>query len=122
MAIYTRFGSEVQLLTARLVPVWIERLPGEIKWHYAEKKPSKRTEAIDAMPCWHVTAKDKKSGRMICDGKLISANEFRADDGAAEIHDTMQKINPDHRDRFMEWAQGRMEAAAFGPVDKKMIA
>ena len=39
MAIYTRFGSEVTLCDARLIPIWIEKRPTETKWHYT--KPTK---------------------------------------------------------------------------------
>ena len=120
MAIYTRFGSEIELLTARLLPIWIERLPGEIKWHYTERKPSKRTKEITIMPCWHVTAKDVESGEPICGGGTFSANELKADNGMTEIYDAMWKLNPVHKDGFQDWCNGKVQATDF--ESEKMVA
>lgn len=122
MAIYTRFGSEVELLTACLVPIWIEELPGEIKWHYSEKKPTKRTKKITAMPCWHVTGKDVESGELICDGGTFSANELRADNGTNEIYEAMWKLNPKHKDGFQDWCAGKVPITHFEIIDEKMVA
>src|SRR5215813_13472384 len=94
MAIYTRFGTPVQLKSAREVPVWIERRPGEIKWHYTEPKRTKKTLELDCVPVWHVTAEatDGSAPRMICDGQELCVNEFRADDGFREIIATCEAM------------------------------
>lgn len=120
MAIYTRQGSELTLLTARLVPVWIETRRGEIKWHYSEPKKTRKTIKIDLMPCWHVTAK-YHDGESVFGGKLFSANALVADNGSLEVHEVLHKINPDHRDRFLDWAKGCLPATAFGEVSSKEI-
>ena len=98
--IYSRFYVPVNFLTAREVTVWIEKLPGEIKWHYAKPKPSKRTQRIDPTPVWHVTAEyaansedgSIKKGMPVCDGQLICVNEFRAEKGTVEINDACKAV------------------------------
>ena len=122
MAIYTRFGSEIELLTARLCPVWIEQVPGEIKWHYSEKKPTKRTKELHVMPCWHCTAKYVDNGEPVCDGKWLNPNMFRADDGIGEIWKKLWELNPGDKDRFQEWTMSKLEATAFAVIEDKMVA
>jgi hypothetical protein len=122
MAIYTRIGSEIELLTARLVPVWIERLQGGIKWHYSEMKPSKRTKQITMMPCWHVTAKYVEDGEAVCDGKWLNANTLKADDGMGEILKVIWILNPIDQQRFEDWMTNRTEAGSFDKIEEKMVA
>lgn len=95
MAIYSRCGAPVKLITARQRTVYIEERPGEIKWHYKEPKPVKRTRRIDAVLVWHVTAEmtgsypdgSGKIGERLADGREITVNELRADEGWPEIED-----------------------------------
>lgn len=122
MAIYTRFGSEIELLTARLIPIWIEQLPGEIKWHYSEKKPSKRTREITVMPCWHVTAKYVEDGKLVLDGQEFSSNELRADGAVQEIYQAMWTINPAHKDAFQDWCAGKKPIEYFSANFDKTLS
>ncbi len=122
MAIYTRFGSEIELLTARLCPVWIEHLAGEIKWHYSEKKPTRLTKELTVMPCWHCTAKYVDTGEPVCDGQWMNPNMFKADDAIGEIWQKLWELNPSHRQKFEDWCNGKVQAIDFECIDQKMVA
>ena len=94
MAIYTRFGTRVEFVSAEEVPVLIERTrDAETRWHYPEKLPKKRskTSEYEEVPVWHAVAKAADSGRLIVDGGQIPDHEFRADDGWREIVAAMRK-------------------------------
>jgi hypothetical protein len=123
MAIYTRFGSEVKLITARLIPVWIEKLPSEIKWHYAAKKPSKRTERIDEVPLWHIQA-EHVDGDKCCDGKWVSNHVYVADGGWAEIQTECERLNPGDAWKYTQWNANKKAKAGdiFDPEPEKNIA
>ena len=95
MAIYTRFGTRVEFVSAEEVPVLIERTRNaETRWHYPEKLPKKRskTSEYEEVPVWHVVAKDAETGRLIVNGNQIPAGDFRADEGWREIVDTMRNL------------------------------
>lgn len=116
MAIYTHYGTRVDFLTAQFVPVWIERVAGEIKWHYAEKKPTKRTKELREEPVWHVTGKFD-DGKPLHEGKLVSLAGFVADDGINEIVAECHRLNPDHAAKFNEWNKtGAPNASHFFPT------
>jgi hypothetical protein len=88
MAIYTRFGTRVEFVSAEEVSVLIERTRDAVtRWHYPEKLPKKRnkTSEYEEVPVWHAVAKDAETGRLIIDGGQIPGNEFKADDGWREI-------------------------------------
>lgn len=123
MAIYTRFGSLVRLTAARMIPVWIEHLGSEIKWHYAEKKPTRRTKELREEPVWHVTA-EYEDGGLVCDGKWLNLSGFVADDGINEIIAKCHDIAPDVPAKFEQWnkAGGPEASALFEAVDLKMVA
>lgn len=127
MAIYTRFGSEVELLTARLVPVWVERKRGEIKWHYSAPKPTRQTIKIEEMPMWFVTAKytdEGLAGEMVCDGKLVNPATLKADGGSREIWERMHVLNPWDAAADEKWnkANGPRASELFATVQEKMVA
>ena len=92
MTIYTRFGTPVVFKTAKQIPVWIERRAGEILWHYLEPQRTKRTQEVDRIEHWHVTAEDANTGKMLCDGQLMDSNRFVADNGIAEIFDACEAV------------------------------
>jgi len=95
MAIYTRFGTRVEFVSAEQVSVLIERTrDAETRWHYPEKLPKKRskTSQYEEVPVWHVVAKDADTGRLICDGDQIPAGDFRADEGWREVVDMCAKL------------------------------
>lgn len=124
MAIYTRFGSEIELLTSRLVPIWVEHKPGEIKWHYsAPKKVGKRSK-VNEMPMWFVTARYIEDGKPVCDGKLFNGAELKADEGSREIWLKMHELNPDHKAKDELWNKAGSPSASeiFEPVELKMVA
>lgn len=123
MAIYTRFGEEVQFKSARLAPVWVERLSNEIKHHYQPKQPTRRTKSLELMPFWFVTATGD-GARALCEGKWLNAYDFRADDGIREIHETLFKLNPDHAAKEEEWnkADGPQADELFPVIDERMVA
>lgn len=48
MAIFTRFGTRVEFVSAEAVPVLIEETQdGERRWHYPEKLPAKRRKTSE---------------------------------------------------------------------------
>jgi hypothetical protein len=123
MAIYTRFGLEVTLCDARLIPVWIETGRGSIKWHYEKPKLSKNRK-VEEYPQWHYRGWLTESGRPVCDNKWVAVNTLRADDGIKEINNKLDELNPDHVDKFSEWnKEGAPEASHFFPqASEKEIA
>lgn len=101
MAIYSRNGAPVEIVTAREVPVWVVRKPGRIDWEYAEPKP-RRGHKVELIHVTHVTAKQvgpypdgsgvKSIGEMIRDGEEFPESDLRADDGAREIGETCRAL------------------------------
>jgi hypothetical protein len=104
MAIYTRWGVRVNLLSADLIPVWIEQRRGEIKWHYSEPRRTKQTVEVERVSIWHVTAeyaehsKDGscKPGMKLWYGRSEPTNSLVADDGIREINNKCRELNPAH--------------------------
>lgn len=98
--IYTCFFSPVKLLTARHVPVWIEKRRGEIKWHYSEPKRTKKTLEINHLYVLHVTAEyleasedgSIKAGMPVFNGEEFCANELKATDGVREIDRECERL------------------------------
>lgn len=123
MAIYTRFGSRVEFTAARMIPVWIERLAGEIKWHYRPKAPTRRTKEIREEPVWHVTAV-YDGGEVVCGGKWMNLGGFVADGGISEIMARCHELAPDAPEKFEQWskADGPDASALFDPIEAKMVA
>lgn len=117
MAIYTRFGSEVTLCDARLIPVWIETGRGEIKWHYSQPKPRKRCK-VEERPVWHYRGWNAANGSPICDNKWVPASSLKADDGWEEIQAKLDELCPDGTERFQQWnTKDAPEASAlFIPI------
>ena len=105
MAIYTRFGSRVVLLSAELVKVWttfgnMGNGP-ELKWHYQEPRRTtkwRKDVKVEAIHAWHFTARydDDRPGHggtSPLEGSR-SINDLRADGGIKEIHDECCRLNP----------------------------
>jgi hypothetical protein len=87
MTIYARYGGiAVTFKAAQLRPVWVERRPGEVKWHLIEPKRTKLTQKIERFEHWYVVAQFVESGRLVAEGNFIDSNAFVADDGIREIH------------------------------------
>lgn len=129
MAIYTRFGSRVALLSARMIPVWIEHTGAAIKWHYRERLPTKRTKELRESPEWFVTGRfdDDREGhggqKPLHDGKLAFWGGFVADDGAKEILTRCQELAPQELEKFERWnrADGPKASELFELADTKSI-
>lgn len=103
MAIYTRFGKEVNFTAAKIIPMWSEYRNGEILHHYSRPESTKRTKKIEEMPTWHVTAIYAADGHALSDGKYTAAGNFVADDGIREIHDVMHALRPSWEDDWNRW-------------------
>jgi hypothetical protein len=52
-AIYTRFGEEVHLTEARLIPLWFVRRAYEVKSYYTKPKKLPRNARVKEFPSWH---------------------------------------------------------------------
>ncbi len=102
MAIYTRYGSVVTITEMRLIPVWIERHPSEIRWHYKRPEKAPKTSVIEETPIWFYRGK-YENGEDVCDGKWVTCNDLRADDGWKEIETKMAELNPEDIRKFNEW-------------------
>lgn len=124
MAIYSRYGDAVKITSARLVPVWIERRQGEIRWHYKAKKPGKHTDKIEEQPVWHVIATYEKDGDPVVDGKLFPISNLVADHGFKELVEVCEGINPQDAAYLEQWvkADGPELLALFHPIEEKLIA
>lgn len=109
MAIYTRFGSRVQFLTADLLKVWTtlgDLGDGEgyrLAWHYSEPKRTKKWRKgveTDVMNVWHVTTRydDDRPGhggtKPISGSRPIS--DYVADGAIQEIIAECHRLNPAH--------------------------
>lgn len=78
MAIFTRFGTRVEFVSAEAVPVLIEQTrDGERRW--------RATSEYEEVDVWHARAKDAETERPIAGGGQIPSHEFVADDGFREI-------------------------------------
>lgn len=128
MAIYTRFGMRVKVTEARMIPVWIERLPSEIRWHYAPKKATRRTKELREEPVWHIKATydhgDDMDGALVCDGKWMALDGFVADNGIRELHEHCHTLNCDDLFKFAEWrkANGPKASELYKLEPKNNIA
>jgi hypothetical protein len=102
MAIYCRIGVRVNLLSARLVPVWVEHKPYETKWHYSEPKKVGKRSKVDLLHIWHATAEyaemsrdgSCKPGMILWNGNEDPEVSFVADGGLKEIRDEFYRLNP----------------------------
>ena len=125
MAIYTRFGTAVELTEACFSPIWIERRSGEIKRHFTKPKRTKRTLEIEETVGLFVRVKvvDQRqdhgpSGRMLYDGKWMDLIHLVADDGIRELHNKFgQMIGADELAKFESWnKKDGPEATALWPI------
>ena len=117
MAIYTRFGSRVQFVSARVVKVWTTLgnigKGHELKWHYTEPKRTKswrKDVEVDWMDVWHITARydDDRPGHggtKPIEGERL-ASDFVADNAMHEILAECYRLNPEDATK---------ERAKFGP-------
>ena len=99
MAIYTRFGSEVTLCDARLIPIWIEKRPTETKWHYTKPTKTGKNAKIEEYPIWH-------------------------DGGWQEIQAKLDELCPDGSEKFEQWNKKDAPSAThfFPPILAKEAA
>jgi len=124
MAIYARFGTPVDFVSARFFPVWIEQRPGAIKWHYREPKKIGKKASVKVTPIMHVQAIDLADHNdPLYDGKWVDTNSFRADDGMKEITARVMELYPDAQADYDKWnkADGPEAHALFPPVDSPEI-
>lgn len=106
MAIYTRMGSRVQFVSARMVKVWttLGNIGNgyELRWHYAEPKRTSRwrkdvkVETMDFV--WHARA-TYEGGAPVCDGDEIPLSGFVADGAIQEIVAECYRLNPEDAER-----------------------
>lgn len=110
MAIYASGHLRVNFVTARLVPVWVEKKPADIKWHYSEPKRVGKRSKVRREDIWHVTAEyaeASKDGSCRPGMKLYGGREepifpgFKADGGIREILDECYRINPGDAERYL---------------------
>ena len=107
MAIYAPFGGLIRLTAARIVTVWVETMPGEIKWHYAEPKKIGKRSTVETMQVWHVKAEWPDTARPVWNGQEEPCGSLRADDGWPEIEAELYRLNP---------ADAEIERARFAEV------
>lgn len=126
--IYTRFGTQVCLTSAVVFPVWIERLAGEIRWHF--KGPERSKGKVEVLPIWFATALsiDERDGHTpkgepILDHKAIHTALFKADGGAGEIERRCQDLAPDQMQKLTRWAESdELEVTdLFAKADPDMV-
>lgn len=112
MSIYTRMGSPVQFVSARMLKVWttIGNIGNgvELRWHYSEPKRTSRWRKdvkVEVMEfVWHAKA-NYLDGEPVCGGDEIPLSGFVADDAIQEIVAECYRLNP---------ADAAREKAAFG--------
>jgi hypothetical protein len=119
MAIYTRFGGEVTICEARLIPVWVVKLPAEIKWFYS--KPTRRFKNVREMPFWHYRGVYTDIGNPVCDGKWCDAANLVADSGWQEIDARLIELCPDGPEKYQERNKADAPAAShfFPPISER---
>jgi len=122
MAIYTRFGTAVTLCDARLIPVWIEKTPSEVRWHYSKPKARKGAK-VEEHPMWHYRGW-YADGKPVCDNKWVDANGLKADDGWKEIEAKLLELCPDGQEKYEQWNKSGAPQAShfFPPIDAKEAA
>jgi hypothetical protein len=128
MAIYTRFGGEVEITHARFIPVWVERTPDAIRWHYSRPKKTRAGAKIEEVPIWHYRGRyvgDSNPRHWhVCDGKWVDANSLKADGGWPEIEAKLIELCPDGPAKYREWNKAGAPAAShfFPPITEKEAA
>ena len=124
MAIYTRFGSEVTLCDARLIPIWIEKRPTETKWHYTKPTKTGKNAKIEEYPIWHYRGWYSEKGDPVCDNKWVDANGLKADGGWQEIQAKLDELCPDGSEKFEQWNKKDAPSAThfFPPILAKEAA
>jgi hypothetical protein len=122
MAIYV-FGEEIEIIEARMLPVWIENRPGEIRWHYGPPKKLSKKSSVTEQPMWHVKAKWKDSGKSLSDGKWLTLTHIKADDGMHEIFPVLHALAPEEIVKFGKWnTTADLKASdIFDPVDPSEV-
>ena len=123
MAIYTRFGSEVKLTEARLIPVWIVKHPSKVKWHYTPQDWGKTVVRVDETPIWHVKGEYGEGG-LLCDGKWVVLSDLVADGGWKTIQDECERLNPENAKKYHLWNQtgGAAASEIFKPEPVANVA
>jgi hypothetical protein len=124
MAIYTRFGSEITICDARLIPVWVETRPGEIKWHYAKPDKVRKNATVEERPIWHYRGWFADNGEPLHGNKWVEASGLKADDGWPEIKRKLDELCPDGAEKFEAWNKAGAPAAShfFPPVAAREVA
>jgi hypothetical protein len=104
MAIYTRYGPEVIITAARILPIWRKVAPSKISLHIKKPTQPKRGKVtIEESPNWYVKCHYAEGLEPIHNGKWTSPWWFVADDGAREISDLLVKLNPEDSAKWYEW-------------------
>jgi hypothetical protein len=116
MAIYTRFGSEIEIIDARMIPVWVIHKGHEVIWEYAKPKKPLRHWEVTEQPTWHYRGYYKDNSSPVCDGKWVDANSLKADGGWSEIQKQLLNFAPGAQRKYEEWnKKGAPEASHFFP-------
>lgn len=122
MGIYI-FNTEIEILEARMIPVWIEVGPGRIRWHYGPPRRIPKKAKVDIMPVWHIKAK-WKDGELLHQGRWRNLTGVNADGGISEIYDRCKELAPLEAGKFEQWnkTDGPEATVLFEPVAEKMVA
>lgn len=123
MKVYARFGAEVNITEARMIPVWIVKTTGRIKWHYSKPKPRKGA-TVELMPMWHYRGTYADNGQKVCDGKWVPINDLNCDGGWLELDKLLKSLSPDSNEAFKVWnkAGGPDADELFQTISEKEAA
>lgn len=124
MAIYARFGGEVKIVAARMIPVWIVQSKGAIRWHYSKPTKLPRDAKVEEQPIWHYRGYWRDTSNPVCDGLWNSANDLKADDGWKEIEAALLEHAPESKAKFEAWNRADAPEAShfFEPIGAKEAA
>jgi len=103
MTIYTRNGLPIGLSSARIIPMWVEKRPGKVKFHYRKPDKIAKGATLEERPSWHYRGYYIDSSSPICDGKWVDAVLLVADDGWQEIEAKLNELCPGAREKFNAW-------------------
>ena len=116
MAIYTWSGAKVTLTEARLIPVWVVKMPSEVKWCYARPAKLRKGAKVEEIPAWHYRG-TYEDGEKVCDGKWVDVSRLKADEGWNEIGAKLAELCLDGAEKYNAWNKADAPAASeFFPV------
>jgi hypothetical protein len=78
MSTFTRFGEEVRLTEARLIPMWFVRRPSEVKAYDTEPQKLPKTAQVEEFQSWHYRGTGK--GGRVDRGDRLQGRRWMAGD------------------------------------------